>query len=188
MDDSRPLDDGEQVQAALSGTGIDIRHATAEDAGVISEMVGLLAEYERLADLNRATADSLCRELADSHGVLKAVIAFCDGHPAGMATFFQTYSTFAAKRGLYLEDIYVRNEYRHRGIGTALLRFVARFAAERDFGRMEWTTLLWNTPSIEFYESLGATPNDAWTTYRLSGESLQKLATPERALDDQSGS
>jgi GNAT superfamily N-acetyltransferase len=106
----------------------------------------------------------------------EAVLAILDGRPIGFAVFFHTYSTFIAKRGLYLEDIYVREEYRNKGIATNLLKFVARTAVERNLGRVEFTVLLWNTVAIEFFETLGATPNSAWTTYRLSGEWLAKLA------------
>lgn len=165
---------------------LSIRMAGPDDAAVLAEMVGELAEYERLGDINRSTAETLRAELSAPDRALQACIASRHGEPAGMATFFTTYSTFAAKRGLYLEDLYVKQAHRHSGIGTCLLRYVARYARARDCGRMEWTTLLWNTVAIEFYEALGATPNDAWTTYRLIGDSLQRLAaTP---IDDEAAS
>ncbi|MDA3962267.1 MAG: GNAT family N-acetyltransferase [Planctomycetota bacterium] len=161
---------------------LTIRMAGPDDAAVLAEMIGELAEYERLGDINRSTEETLRAELSAPDSVLQACIAFEGETPVGMATFFTTYSTFAAKRGLYLEDLFVQQDGRHHGYGTELLRYVARYAVERDCGRMEWTTLLWNTVAIEFYEALGATPNDAWTTYRLIGDSLKRLASAQ--LDD----
>lgn len=155
---------------------VRIRLVTAEDAAVLDRLVHELARYENLEDDNHCTAEALADELASPEHALEAMIAEIGDEAVGMATFFQTYSTFAARRGIYLEDIYVREAWRQRGIGTQILRAVARLAVERDYGRVEWTTLLWNTPAIEFYESLGATPNDAWTTYRLSGEWLRRCA------------
>ena len=153
-----------------------LRPAGPDDAEALVGMVEQLAAYENLSADNHCTAEALRHELSQSHRALEAVIAWVGDEPIGMATFFQTYSTFAARRGLYLEDIFVREEHRHYGVGTEILRYVARLARERGYGRMEWTTLLWNTPAIEFYESLGAKPNDAWTTYRLSGEGMDRLA------------
>lgn len=153
-----------------------LREATVDDAEVLSRLVAELAAYEDLSADNRCTVEAIRDELGRGDRALEAVLAEIDGEVVGMATFFQTYSTFAAKRGLYLEDIYVVAEHRHKGVGTAILRHVVRLARERGYGRVEWTTLLWNTPAIEFYETLGATPNDAWTTYRLSGEWMERLA------------
>lgn len=149
--------------------------ATPEDASVLNDMIGAFAAYERLP--NQSTAEALRAEFARPDRVVEAVLAFLDGVPSGFAVFFQTYSTFIAKRGIYLEDIYVKEECRNRGIATSLLRFIARTAIERQYGRVEFTVLLWNTIAIEFFETLGATPTSAWTTYRLSGEWLQKLAS-----------
>jgi GNAT superfamily N-acetyltransferase len=157
-------------------SGLVLRIGTPDDAPVIAEMVGELASYEKLADSNRCTPEAIRAELRDPRRVLEVLIAEVKGQSAGLASFFTTYSTFAAKRGIYLEDIIVKPAFRHRGVGSALMRELARIAHERDCGRMEWTTLLWNTPAIEFYESLNATPNEAWTTYRLTGVSLKKLA------------
>ncbi|MHC5067832.1 MAG: GNAT family N-acetyltransferase [Planctomycetota bacterium] len=151
--------------------------ATTDDAPVLAGLIAELADFERLAEINRCTPENLAAELCAEDGVLQAVVARINDEIVGMAGFFVTYSTFAAKRGIYLEDLYVRDEYRHHGVGTALLRYVANIAVERDYGRMEWTTLLWNTDATEFYEALGATPNDAWTAYRLIGGSLQRLAS-----------
>lgn len=153
---------------------VEVRLAGVADAGALSEMIRDFAAFERLP--NAATAESVGRELASGDRVMNAVIALNEGRPVGFATFFQTYSTFAARRGLYLEDIYVREDARNRGIATEILRFIARHAIDRHFARVEFTVLLWNNIAIEFFETLGATPNSAWTTYRLSGEWLEKLA------------
>lgn len=155
---------------------LQLRSAGPDDCETLARLVAELAAYEDLSADNRCTAEALRAELSGADHALEAVIAELDGEVVGMATFFQTYSTFAARRGLYLEDIYVIPSHRHHGVGTAILRHIARLARERGYGRVEWTTLLWNTPAIEFYETLGAKPNDAWTTYRLSGEWMERLA------------
>jgi GNAT superfamily N-acetyltransferase len=125
---------------------------------------------------NASTEESLRCELQSSDASLQVLLAEMDGNAVGFATFFQTYSTFAARRGLYLEDIYVPDSHRNQGIATGILRHLAKIAVERRYGRVEFTVLLWNSIAIEFFEGLGATPNTAWTTYRLSGEWLEKLA------------
>ncbi len=155
--------------------GLTLRMATADDAEVLNDMISAFASYERLP--NASNVASLRTELSRPDRVFEAVIAFLDGKAVGFAVFFHTYATFIAKRGLYLEDIYVREEYRNKGVATALLKHIAKVAVERNLGRVEFTVLLWNTVAIEFFETLGATPNSAWTTYRLSGEWLQKLAS-----------
>jgi len=159
--------------------GLVMRMASAADAEILNDMIGTFAAYERLP--NQSTVSALQEELASPNRVMEAVLAFLDGVPVGFAVFFQTYSTFIARRGLYLEDIYVKEHHRNQGIATALLRFISRIAIERNFGRVEFTVLLWNTVAIEFFEKLGATPTSAWTTYRLSGEWLQKLASESAA-------
>lgn len=153
---------------------LQIRHAGPADAPTLARMLKDFAAFERLD--NHSTQDTLAAELSDPAGSLKAIIAELDGEAVGFATYFQTYSTFAARRGLYLEDIYVGEAHRNRGIATGILRFIARFAVERQYGRVEFTVLLWNSIAIEFFEGLGAKPANAWTTYRLTGEWLQKLA------------
>jgi len=162
------------IPVTQAAPGVDIRLAGEADAAALSEMIRDFAAFERLP--NAATAESVRAELASPDRVMNAVIALADGRPVGFATFFQTYSTFAARRGLYLEDIYVREDARNRGIATEILRFIARHAIDRHFARVEFTVLLWNNIAIEFFETMGATPNSAWTSYRLSGEWLEKLA------------
>lgn len=161
-----------------------IRPMTVDDVAVVAEMVRQLAEFEKLSQINHCTAGNLFAELSRPDSILEGLLAFETGHAVGMALFFPTFSTFAGRRGLYLEDLFVLPSHRHHGIGTALLRQVARIAVERNYGRMEWTTLLWNTPSIEFYESLGATPNDAWTTFRLLEDGVRRLAGLELAATE----
>lgn len=160
----------------LTHPSLLLREAGPDDAEVLADLVSQLAVYEDLQADNFCTAEAMREELSAEHRALEAVIAQWDGEVVGMATFFQTYSTFAAKRGLYLEDIFVVEGHRHRGIGTALLSHVVRLARDRGYGRVEWTTLLWNTPAIEFYEAMGAKPNDAWTTYRIIGPDMDRLA------------
>ncbi len=157
--------------------GLIVRMANAQDAEVLNDMIAAFAAFERLP--NHSTVESLRHELGRPDRVIETVIAFLDGVPVGMSVFFQTYSTFAAKRGMYLEDIYVKVEFRNRGIATAILKFIARTAVERSFARVDFTVLLWNTVAIEFFETLGATPTSAWSSYRLSGEWLSRLATAE---------
>ena len=159
-----------------------ITEAGVDDAAAVAELVAALAEYEQRSDENCLTEACLRKEFSSPDRVLEALLAQVDGKTVGMATIFPTFTTFAGKRGLYIEDLFVIPEYRGNGVGTALLQHIAKLAVERDCGRIEWTTLLWNTPAIEFYESLGARPNDAWSAYRLSGEWLAKLAAAAERL------
>ena len=154
--------------------GLTVRMATPDDAPALNEMIGAFAAYERLP--NHSSDQAVRQELERSDRVIEAAMAFIDGKPVGFAVFFQSYSTFLARRGLYLEDIYVREEHRNKAVATALLKHIAQVAVERDYGRVEFSVLLWNTVAIEFFEKLGATPTSAWTSYRLSGEWLRKLA------------
>jgi GNAT superfamily N-acetyltransferase len=155
-------------------SALTVRMATLADAQTLNDMIADFAAFESLP--NHSTVETLQKELGSNDRVIETALAYIDGEAVGMAVFFQTYSTFAARRGLYLEDIYVKEEFRNRGIATALLRFIARWAVARHYARVEFTVLLWNTVAIEFFETLGATPTGAWTTYRLSGEWLDKLA------------
>ena len=156
---------------------IHIAEATAQDVPVILHLIRELAEYERLADKVTATEDQLRRTLFGSRPAAEVLLAAVDEDTVGYALFFTTYSTFLAKPGLYLEDLFVKSHARGQGIGTALLARLAQLAIERGCGRVEWTLLNWNEPSIHFYDSLGAAPMRDWTLYRLTGESLAKLAS-----------
>ena len=161
-----------------SKTQVAIRSAQVEDVPQILAFIRELAEYERLAHTVTATEELLRRSLFGPQPAAEALIAAVDGVDVGWALFFTNFSTFNGLPGLYLEDLYVQPHVRGRGIGKALLKRIAAFAVERGCGRLEWAVLDWNEPSIQFYRSLEAQPLDEWTTYRLTGESLKKLATP----------
>ena len=154
---------------------LEIVPATEQDVPVIRELICALAEYEKLAHQVTATPERLRETLFGSRPSADVLLARWDGECAGFAVFFETYSTFLAQPGLYLEDLYVKPHFRGRGIGYALLRRLARIARERGCGRLEWEVLDWNEPSIQFYKKLGAVALDDWTRYRLSSETLQRL-------------
>lgn len=151
------------------------RAAEEKDCGLILSFIRRLADYERMSDEVVATEELLSEWLFRKHSA--EVLFVCeDGKEVGFALFFHNFSTFVGRAGLYLEDLYVLPEYRGKGFGKALLRRLAAIAVERGCGRMEWVCLDWNQPSIDFYRSLGAAPQDEWTIYRVAGESLEKLA------------
>jgi GNAT superfamily N-acetyltransferase len=155
---------------------LSIRAATASDVPLILSFIRGLAEYEKLLHEVEATEDKLRATLFPSAGTPPAEcrLGFLDQVPAGFALFFQTYSTFLANPGLYLEDLFVRPELRGRGVGKALLLDLAKLANQRGCGRMEWTVLDWNQPAIEFYESIGARRMREWQICRLSGPALER--------------
>ena len=157
---------------------ISIRPATQQDLPQILAFIRELAEYERLAHQVVATVDDLARSLFGAEPCAHALLAFVNSAPVGFAVYFHNFSTFLGRPGLYLEDLYVRPAARGLGIGRELLVRLARLAIERGCGRMEWAVLDWNEPAIGFYRKLGATANDDWTTYRLSGQGLSDLARP----------
>ena len=157
-------------------SGTTIRPATRGDVPVILELIRGLAEYEKLAHECVATEARLNESLFGARPEAEVLIAEADGGPAGFALFFHNYSTFLAKQGIYLEDLFVKPEFRGRGIGKALLTHLARLAVERDCGRLEWSVLDWNTDAIRFYESLGAKAMEEWTVFRVAGDALTKLA------------
>lgn len=155
---------------------MSIRPAKPGDEALVLSFIRALAEYEKLLDSVVATEDSVRAALFEPNPRVFCDIAECDGEPAGFALWFYNYSTFLARHGIYLEDLFVKPEFRGRGIGKALLVNLAARAAREGCGRLEWSVLDWNAPSIAFYESLGARPLDGWTVYRLAGEALQALA------------
>lgn len=154
-----------------------IRPATPDDVPQILAFIRALAEYEKLAHKVTATEERLRQTLFGPHPAAEAVLAYHEEACAGFALFFPIYSTFLAQPGLYLEDVYVKPEFRGRGIGLRLLAHLARAAAERGCYAIKWQVLDWNRPSIAFYEKLGARPDSEWITYRLEGGALQRLAS-----------
>jgi GNAT superfamily N-acetyltransferase len=155
---------------------IHLRPAGRQDLNLILEFIRQLAEYEKLSDACVATTEGLDLHLFGEHPKAEVVIAEWDGSPAGFALFFHNFSTFLAKPGIYLEDLFVKPEFRGHGIGKALLIHLARLASLRCCGRVEWSVLDWNEPSIQFYKSLGAVAMDDWTGFRLTGEALEQLS------------
>ena len=152
------------------------RNATENDCALILEFIKALAEYEKMSDDVVAT-EELLREWIFEKQKAEVIFALEDGREVGFALFFHNFSTFVGKAGIYLEDLFVLPEYRKRGHGKALILELARIANERGCGRMEWSCLDWNQPSIDFYLSLGATPMNEWTTYRLSGDALYRYGS-----------
>lgn len=153
----------------------EYRFATPDDVGLILRFIKDLAEYERMGDQVVATED-LLREWIFERGKAEVLFVMEDGVEVGFALFFHNFSTFLGRAGIFLEDLFVMPEHRGKGYGKGLLTQLARIARERGCGRLEWNCLDWNQPSIDFYLSLGAQRMDDWTTYRLSGETLERLA------------
>ncbi|MFF3981947.1 N-acetyltransferase family protein [Streptomyces sp. NPDC055808] len=157
-----------------------IRNATAADVPVIHEMIRELAEYEKSLDEVRATPAQLHEALFGEHPAAFAHIAEHEsGEPVGFSIWFLNFSTWRGVHGIYLEDLYVRPEARGGGHGKALLKELARICVARGYDRLEWSVLKWNAPTIDFYESLGARPQDEWSVYRLTDAALGKLGAAE---------
>ena len=152
-----------------------IRPATPADVPAVARLIRDLAEYERLSHAVVFDEAQLREHLFGPRPFAEVLLAEDGGAVVGFALFFHNYSTFVGKPGVYLEDLFVKPEARGKGYGKALLLALARLAVERGCGRVEWSVLNWNEPSIRFYESLGAKPMDEWTVYRLDGEALKKL-------------
>ena len=154
----------------------EIRPATASDLALILSFIRELAEYEKLEHEAVTNEELLNAALFSPNPAAEVILAFSGEAPAGFALFFQSFSTFLGRPGIYLEDLFVRLPYRRRGIGTELFRRIARIAIERGCGRLEWSVLNWNRSSIEFYQRLDASPMSDWTTYRLTGVALDRLS------------
>jgi GNAT superfamily N-acetyltransferase len=153
-----------------------IRPARPEDCGTLVELIGALADYEKLSHQVVATEAQLRDELFCERPVIEAVIGWEGERAVGFALYFHNFSTFLTRRGIYLEDLFVVPQARGRGYGKALMLHVARVAVERGCGRFEWAVLDWNRPAIDFYESLGATVLPDWRICRLTGEALARCA------------
>jgi GNAT superfamily N-acetyltransferase len=157
-----------------------IRPATPADVPLVLRLIHELADYEKLAHEVSATEADLHESLFGPRPIIEVLIAEAEGDAAGYALCFHNYSTFLCKRGLYLEDLFVRPPFRGRGIGKMLLSRLAKLAVERGCVRLEWAVLDWNEPAIAFYRSLGARPLEDWTVFRVTGDALQRLATTGR--------
>jgi len=156
---------------------VHIRPAGEGDVPVILALIRGLAEYEKARPEDLPVDEAALREsLFGAQPAAEVLLADVEGETAGFALFFHNFSTWQGRRGLYLEDLFVRPEMRGRGIGQALLRELARIAADRGCARMEWAVLDWNTPAIDFYASLGAVPMDEWTVFRLTAPAIARLA------------
>lgn len=158
-----------------------IRPAVETDVPVILELIRALAEYERAPEQAVARPEDLRRDGWGPEPKFRVVIAEWDNRPAGFALFFYNYSTWQGRPGLYLEDLFVRPEFRGKGIGKALLVHLAQIAVREDCGRFVWQVLDWNKPAIDFYEALGAKRLDEWITMRVEGEALERLAKEKTA-------
>lgn len=155
--------------------GFKIRFAEEKDVPLILGFITELAEYEKMLDEVVAT-EELLRESLFERKAAEVVIGEYEGMPISFALFFHNFSTFLGRPGIYLEDLYVKPAFRGKGIGKVMLSFLAKQVLERKCGRLEWSCLDWNEPSISFYRKLGAAPMDEWTVYRVCGEALEKLA------------
>jgi len=156
--------------------GFTLREAAAEDVPVLLSLIRELAVYEKMADQVTATEENMKVSLFGIRPGAEALLGELDGEPVAYAVYFHNYSTFAGRLGLYLEDVYVKPELRGKGMGKAILSYLARLAKERGCARFEWSVLDWNEPSIRFYRSLGAVSLDGWTVFRMTGEALDRLA------------
>jgi GNAT superfamily N-acetyltransferase len=156
--------------------GVTLRFGQQADAELILQFIRELAAYERLSQEMVADVAALRNSLFSRRPCAEVVIADCDGKAAGFALFFTSFSTFAGKPGIYLEDLFVRPAFRRRGIGRVMLSWLASLARQRGCGRLEWAVLDWNQPAIDFYKTLGAQAMDAWTVFRLAGTPLEDLA------------
>ena len=157
-------------------SAIAIRPAKAGDEDLILSLLHELAVYEKLTDKFRITRDVIVRDYLRAQPLLECDLGFEGDKPVGVATWYWTYGSFAAQRGIFLEDLFVRPEFRGRGYGKALLAGLAKRAVQAGAGHVEWSVLDWNKPSIDFYESLRAKRGEGWYSYRLTGEALEDVA------------
>ena len=162
-------------EVSMMDSGINFRYAGRDDVPLILRFVKELADYEKLQDEVVADENTLEEWLFDRQKA-EVIFALEDGKEVGYALFFHNFSTFLGRAGIYLEDLYIQPEYRGKGHGKGLLKKLASIAVERGCGRLEWSCLDWNRPSIDFYLSLGAQPMSDWTVYRLAGSTLAELA------------
>jgi GNAT superfamily N-acetyltransferase len=152
-----------------------IRPAKSEEVGEVLQLIQDLATYEKAPEQVEASEEDLLNTIFASDPRVFCDLVEVDGQIAGMAIWFLNYSTWQAKHGIYLEDLFIKPEYRGRGYGKALLKHLAKICDEKGYGRLQWWVLDWNSPAIEFYRSLGAEAMDEWTVYRTSGKALKDL-------------
>lgn len=165
-----------QKEIATDIPDFKLRFATSDDSELILQFIQELAAFEQLSDQVVATAEELRKHLFGKQPKAEVIFGEYKGRPVAFALFFHNFSTFLGKAGLYLEDLFVKPEARGKGFGKTLLNYLAKLAVERDCGRLEWWVLDWNSNAIEFYQKLGAEPMDEWTTYRLTGDTLELMA------------
>jgi GNAT superfamily N-acetyltransferase len=158
---------------------VQIRPAAEADAPLVWNFIRKLAEYGDLSDEVYATEDDVTQALFGPQRVAEVLLAFVGPEPAGFALYSYSFASFLGKAGIYIEDFFVEQKYRNRGIGKALLLHLAKLGRARGCGRLEWSVLNWNERAMEFYQSLGAVPMDEWTTFRLTGDALDRLAGQE---------
>ena len=161
---------------------LEIRPATPADTDLILQFVRELAIYEKAEHEVLATPEHVQRTLFCEQPSVFGLICLSEGKPVGFAVYFFNYSTWQGRHGLYLEDLYVTPDSRGQGAGKALLQHLAKIAVDKDCGRFEWSVLDWNTPSIEFYDSLGALPQTEWIRYRMTGDALEALASGQKTV------
>ena len=152
-----------------------IRPAKSEEVGEVLQLIQDLATYEKAPEQVEASKEGLLNTIFSSDPRVFCDLVEVDGQIAGMAIWFLNYSTWQARHGIYLEDLFIKPEYRGRGYGKALLKHLAKICDEKGYGRLQWWVLDWNSPAIEFYKSLGAEAMDEWTVYRTSGKALKDL-------------
>jgi GNAT superfamily N-acetyltransferase len=165
-----------EQESSTAISNFTLQFAREDHLPLILQFIKELAEYEELSAQVIADEERLRKHLFGEDPQAEVILAKYQEQYVGFALFFHNFSTFLAKPGLYLEDLYIKAEHRHNGYGTEIFKFLANLAIERECGRFEWSVLNWNEPAIRFYESIGAKSMDGWTRYRLKGESLNQLA------------
>jgi GNAT superfamily N-acetyltransferase len=163
----------------MENDAVQIRPATAADTQLVLEFIRKLAEYGDISDEVFATAEDVRAALFGPRPVAEVLLASVGREPAGFVLYSYSFASFLGRPGIYIEDFFVEQAHRNRGIGKALLIHLARLGRERGCGRLEWSVLNWNERAMEFYQDMGAVPLDEWTTFRLTGAELDRLATDE---------
>ena len=161
----------------VTGMNLRIEKVRETDVGLVLSLIKDLAAYEKMSDAVVATEEDLRHALFSDPPQVEALVAWLGSEAVGFTLFFTNFSTFLGRPGLYLEDLYIKPQWRHQGFGRRMLAALAQLAVDRKYGRMEWSVLDWNESAIGFYKKIGALPLDEWTTFRVNGEKLEKLAS-----------